>query len=328
MKKKVSVLFLTAMFTLLFSVVAQAKTIPQVNNVSEAGTVSAIDSREVVISSDTNANIEYTFQLNVACDSWVCLSGNHSTALKNDYSTNKVSIFTDSAMTNLLEECEFGWLNPDSKCMWMKKGTYYVKIHNSSLFDFKGKVNILAYAIPIEKVFNVTTNVSKNKVTVSMNNVLGTLVDYVEYQKGSVSLSNVGSQSYWKTKVVADIYNGNDNAYVLKSVNEKYSFTAKTNGYYTIMIQSGGARYSKVIKVSGIDTKKPTVKGIKNKKTYKKAVKITFKDASGIKKATLNGKKIKSGKKVKNNGSYKLKVTDKAGNTRVVKFKVKIKRKK
>lgn len=319
------------MFILLFSISAmatQVKTVPEISNVSEAGKVSAIDSREVVISSATNTNIEYTLQMNIACDSWVCIKGNHVTTSENDFSTSKVSVYTDSARTNRLEEFQFGWLCPDSKCIWMKKGTYYVTVNNKSLFDFQGQVNILAYAIPLDKVFNITTkiNSTKNKATVSMNNVLGTLVDYVEYQKGSVSLSNVNNQAYWKSKIVADLYQGSENAYVLKSVNEKYSFTAKTNGYYTIMIQSGAARYSKVIKVAGIDTKKPTVKGVKNKKIYKRAVKITFKDASGIKKATLNGKKIKSGKKVKKNGSYKLKVTDKAGNTRTVKFKVKIKK--
>ena len=51
---------------------------------------------------------------------------------------------------------------------------------------------------------------------------------------------------------------------------------------------------------------------------------INFKDAtSGIEKATLNGKKIKNGKTVSKKGSYTLKVSDKAGNTKKVKFKVK-----
>ena len=71
------------------------------------------------------------------------------------------------------------------------------------------------------------------------------------------------------------------------------------------------------------DTKKPTVKGVKNKKTYKKAVKIKFSDVSGIKKATLNGKKIKSGKKVKKKGKYTLIIIDKAGNKIKIKFRIK-----
>lgn len=85
-----------------------------------------------------------------------------------------------------------------------------------------------------------------------------------------------------------------------------------------------GKRYSKIISVSGLDKTKPVVKGVKNKKTYMKLVKITFSDKeSGINKATLNGKKIKNGKKVTKKGSYTLKVYDKAGNVNKMTFKVK-----
>ena len=44
---------------------------------------------------------------------------------------------------------------------------------------------------------------------------------------------------------------------------------------------------------------------------------------SGIKTATLNGSAVKTGKKISKAGSYTLKVTDKAGNTNTVKFKIK-----
>lgn len=71
------------------------------------------------------------------------------------------------------------------------------------------------------------------------------------------------------------------------------------------------------------DTNKPAISGIKNNKTYKKAVTIKFKDSYGIKSAKLNGKSIKTGKKVSKKGSYTLKVTDKAGNTSTIKFKIK-----
>ena len=76
------------------------------------------------------------------------------------------------------------------------------------------------------------------------------------------------------------------------------------------------------------DKKKPTVKGVKNNKTYKKKVKFKVSDKSGIKKVTLNNKKIKvskatKGYTVKKRGKYTLRVWDKAGNNRVVKFKIK-----
>ena len=71
------------------------------------------------------------------------------------------------------------------------------------------------------------------------------------------------------------------------------------------------------------DTTKPTVSGVKNGKTYKKSVKITYKDTYSIKSAKINGKRFKSGKIVSKNGSYTVTVTDKAGNTRTVRFKIK-----
>lgn len=72
------------------------------------------------------------------------------------------------------------------------------------------------------------------------------------------------------------------------------------------------------------DNAAPVVKGVKNNKTYKKPVTIKFSDnISGIKSAKLNGKTIKSGKKITKLGKYTLKVTDKCGNTKTIKFKIK-----
>ena len=71
-----------------------------------------------------------------------------------------------------------------------------------------------------------------------------------------------------------------------------------------------------------MDQTKPTVKGVANGKTYTGAKTIKFSDKYGIKSATLNGKKISSGKVVSKNGSYKLVVTDKAGNKSIIKFKI------
>lgn len=73
------------------------------------------------------------------------------------------------------------------------------------------------------------------------------------------------------------------------------------------------------------DTAKPTasVKAGKSYKAGKKGVKVTFKDSlSGVKSATLDGKKVKSGKRVTKKGTHRLIVTDKAGNVLKVGFKV------
>lgn len=72
-----------------------------------------------------------------------------------------------------------------------------------------------------------------------------------------------------------------------------------------------------------VDTKAPTVSGVKNKKIYKKAVKIRVSDqVSGVKKITLNGKKIKSGVVIKKNGVYKLVATDNSGHKKVIRFAI------
>ena len=71
-----------------------------------------------------------------------------------------------------------------------------------------------------------------------------------------------------------------------------------------------------------IDKTAPSVSGVKNGKTYKKAVTIKFSDKNGVQAAKLNGSVIKSGTKTSKKGNYTLKVTDNAGNTKTVNFKI------
>jgi hypothetical protein len=92
-------------------------------------------------------------------------------------------------------------------------------------------------------------------------------------------------------------------------------------GKYTVTCEAANGKTAKVSFV--IDTTKPKVTGVANGKTYKSAKTIKFSDKYGVKSATLNGKKISSGKKVSKKGSYKLVVTDKAGNKNTLKFKIK-----
>lgn len=94
----------------------------------------------------------------------------------------------------------------------------------------------------------------------------------------------------------------------------------QTTGTYAFTIWTSTSKKSFELKVDGTS---PVVIGIKNNKIYKKVI-VKYSDKhSGIKKATLNGNKIKSGKIVSRSGKYKLLVTDKVGNTRTVKFKIK-----
>lgn len=99
------------------------------------------------------------------------------------------------------------------------------------------------------------------------------------------------------------------------------------NGIHTIgiMNQNGTKKYFSFI----VDTEKPIIEGAENNKTYKKKVELTFYDnESGVKKVTINGKKIsakslENGYTIKKNGKYTVKVTDKAGHTKTIKFTIK-----
>jgi len=98
-------------------------------------------------------------------------------------------------------------------------------------------------------------------------------------------------------------------------------FNASVDGKYRVSVKTATGLTKKINFC--VDKTKPKT-NVKNKKTYKKPVRITFRDkVSGIKKATLNGRKIKSGKTVKKNGTYTLKIYDNAGNVTKVKFKIK-----
>ena len=102
---------------------------------------------------------------------------------------------------------------------------------------------------------------------------------------------------------------------------KKNTLTFRKSGTYKFTVWTTTNFKSFTVKVDG---DKPTVKGVANKKTYKKSGKITFKDKlSGVKSATLNGKKIKSGKKITKAGKYTLVVTDKVGNKTTIKFRIK-----
>lgn len=121
------------------------------------------------------------------------------------------------------------------------------------------------------------------------------------------------------------VIDGNKNSKVfvngIKFDGKKKTLTFRKSGTYKFTVWTTTNFKSFTVKVDG---DKPTVKGVANNKTYKKSVKITFKDKlSGVKSATLNGKKIKSGKKITKAGKYTLVVTDKVGNKTTIKFKIK-----
>lgn len=100
-----------------------------------------------------------------------------------------------------------------------------------------------------------------------------------------------------------------------------YSFTGLKEGKHTIqVVDKLGNKTSVTFQV---DKTAPKVTGVKNNKTYKSAVTVQVADKNGIKLITLNGKKMKSGKTISPNGSYRLMAKDIAGNKTTIRFKIK-----
>ena len=147
---------------------------------------------------------------------------------------------------------------------------------------------------------------------------------FYAYTKDSDEIISLGIEDGAYTKAKSVKITTPDEIMDVKVNGESVTATeidTKKDGQYEIYVKTANSEKTvKFIK----DSKKPVVSGVKNGKTYKKDVTVTFSDdASGIKTAKLNGKKIKSGKKITKKGSYTLKVSDKAGNKTTVKFVIK-----
>ncbi len=106
-----------------------------------------------------------------------------------------------------------------------------------------------------------------------------------------------------------------------EDISSDYLFLSE-EGVYKITAADVNGNSSKIS--FRIDTTKPSVKGVADNKAYSGSRTIKYSDkGSGIKNAKLNDKSIKSGTVVSKKGSYTLVVTDKAGNKKTIKFKIK-----
>lgn len=193
-----------------------------------------------------------------------------------------------------------GKVRPDGKTVdfdltKLKEGESVYAVFDKSLYDID-KVDFTG--VKNNKIYNTFKNVSiKTKGVLTYVDDIVLDLDEKVYSEDT----NLGSDEFSFNDGYKNWYFGADGVYKLEA--------KLLNGK------------KKAVKFT-IDTTKPKT-NMKNK-TYKKGVKITFSDRiAGMKSATLNGQKIKSGKKVNKPGSYKLVLTDKAGNIKKVSFKVK-----
>ena len=325
-------IFVLLCFVLLFvgPVTAGAESfdtcsVANIQSVSEIEGQPAGYTARVTVSDDDKQGVAGCFRFALDSDSWVRLSGNYS-LYSHDGAGTHVDIYSDSGLSSRIGGFGWGYWQYDHEFTgFLAKGTYYAvattKKENYRQ-DFDGNVNIVAAAIPVPDIFgfHVKTASNQKTATVSIADALGHYAKSVQYRKGNVSPAHVYDSAFWKKRTTS----GPDDAVILSAGNGRYSFQTLENGVYTVMVEdTGGRRYSSTVKVSGIDDKTPAVAGVKNGRTYKKVVTVRFSDRqSGIRSATLNGRKIPSGKKVSADGTYRLVVADKAGNKAVVKFRI------
>lgn len=141
-------------------------------------------------------------------------------------------------------------------------------------------------------------------------------------KKSKVSLSGVKNKGYLtKSKTIKVVTKENIKSITVngKKIKGK-SIKVTKEGKYNIVVKTniGTTKFSFTY-----DKTKPTA-NIKAK-TYTKPVKIKVKDKlSGVKSIKLNNKTVKNNYTVRDNGKYTLKITDKAGNSKVIKFKLDI----
>jgi hypothetical protein len=276
---------------------------------------------------------EYVVAIKVKEDSLLYVSSKRADDAFNPAACG-TQVYTDRACGNKVFQGDLTDVSANGYA-FVKAGTYYLRLFTDGKTSYgvtnPSKVEASFAAMPTKDVLTYKVKVDKTKTSATItfkNNIGMDILKGVKVANYGINISDFTS-SCWTTgsEGITDLVFDDDNT---------ATYTYKANGTYTFRLYIGklhswsaetGTSYT--VKLDGIDDTKPTVSGVKNNKTYTKSVtiKATDKD-SGLKSATLNGKtikvsKLKSGYKVSKAGSYTLKVKDKAGNTKTVKFKIK-----
>lgn len=240
------------------------------------------------------------------------------------YASPTVTLYSDPQLTK--ELLKIGNYTEKTE-VFLPKGTYFLKAQDEKLLgaDHMVTIRLTIGAVPQKNMLKVSTKTNKNKTEATVTVIQGFdgNLRNIQYIKGNVPNTYVNEKEYWMVELVSHYYSSGYKSTVVKSGN---TFTVTKNGTYTVRIENeDGNACSIPFSINSLDDKAPVITGVTNGKTYRKPVVIRFGDkGSGVKKAALNGKTIKTNKKVSKNGSYTLKVTDRAGNSKTVKFKIKI----
>ena len=147
-----------------------------------------------------------------------------------------------------------------------------------------------------------------------------TRVEFViDVTRPTADVKNISKATTFK---VFDAVSGLAYVKLNKKIIEGDTFKVSKDGKYILKVTDNAGNIFNTVFYK--DSKKPEIKGIKNKAVYKTTKTIKFSDKlSGVKSAKLNGKSIKSGTRVSKKGSYTLVVKDNCNNSVKVKFKIK-----
>lgn len=243
------------------------------------------------ITEKTNVTITYSFDAlnNKESDIGLCSLYNSDKLFKTGGTFDR-TIQGSKQITYLLE--------PD---------TYYIKLNG-----MYGKTTL--QVAPMYYHINLNPEITEGWVDEPIEVSIETSIEYSEIMVlfKDITESLIDSNNLWNL----------DSEHYVKVDGE--SFKATKSGIYSVRITDKYGNHTlKKINISNIDITKPKVTGVKDKKSYNKAVTIKWTDKhSGIDttKTTLNGKKVTSGTKVTKEGEYTLKVYDKMGNYKKVVF--------
>lgn len=273
MKKKLTAMVLaaamvvTGLFTGITPVKAGAinwekKEIPVIKNIVEWENAPAMFTNSISLLDRTDESVKDYVSFTLSQDSWVIMKANSSMVTSNDDGhETRVDVYSDASGAHKVMELEdsritYGFLN---------KGTYYVSLVTIRAYyeSFEGNINLIAAAIPCKKVIDakVKLNASKTKATVSFDDTLGTYARAVQYQKGKIGKAHNKDSKYWEEYVYGSWFryelDKGRNPKRLTAKGDKYKFTVKKNGKYTILIQdTDGNFYSKIVTVKGLKKSK------------------------------------------------------------------------
>lgn len=265
----------TSLFTGITPVKAGAinwekKEIPVIKNIVEWENAPAMFTNSISLLNRTDESVKDYVSFTLSQDSWVIMKANSSMVTSNnDGHETRVDVYSDASGAHKVMELEDQYFTSeeDSRITYgfLNKGTYYVSLVTirSNYESFEGNINLTVAAIPCKNVINakVKLNASKTKATVSFDDTLGTYARAVQYQKGKIGKAHNKDSKYWEKYAYGSWYryelDKGRNPKRLTAKGDKYKFTVKKNGKYTILIQdTDGNFYSKIVTVKGLKKSK------------------------------------------------------------------------